>query len=120
MCDVHVHDLQGDFEKSVQYFSRCYELCRQLNDPVALHEARVQYGIARGHQLFQEYSGNVASGENHLESLIAWKDGRVTASKRPQNTEEPAADEDDDGSSSGNEQCERDSGSSEDSNMTTT
>ena len=66
----------------MQYFGRCYELCRQLNDPEALHEARVQYGIARGHQHFQSYSHNITTCDDNLEHLIAWKDDRVTASDR--------------------------------------
>ena len=101
----------------MQYFQRCYELCTQLNDPVALHEARVQYSIARGHQLFQEYTGNVASCEDNLQSLVAWKDGRVTASDSPEDAEELAADDD---ASSGNEQSEQDSGSLENSNISAT
>ena len=64
----------------MQFFGRCYELCTELNDAVALHEARVQYGIARGHQLFQDYSSSVLSGADNVQELIAWKDDRATTS----------------------------------------
>ena len=75
--------MQGDYEKAVQYFGRCYELCTQLNDPEALHAARVQYGIARGHQLFQDYASTISTRPvENLERLIAWKDDRVSVSEK--------------------------------------
>ena len=79
---THTHTnthTQGDYERSVEFFRRCYELSTQLNDPAALHEARVQYGIARGHQMFKTFSTAIttSSGEG-LERLIAWKDEQTT------------------------------------------
>jgi tetratricopeptide (TPR) repeat protein len=73
-----MYNTLGDYENSVQFFGRCYELCTQLNDPATLHEARVQYGIARGHQLFQDYSATVSCGGDSVQQLIAWKDDRAT------------------------------------------
>ena len=79
---------QGDYGKSVEFFGRCYELCTQLDDPAALHEARVQYGIARGHQLFQNYTATVsACSGGQLERLIAWKDERANVEERAEATE---------------------------------
>ena len=62
----------------MHFFGRCYELCTQLNDAATLHEARVQYGIARGHQLFQDYSSSISSGDDSVQHLVAWKDDRAT------------------------------------------
>lgn len=74
--------MQGDYDKAVEYFGRYYEICTQLNDPTSLHEARVQYGIARGHQLFHDYTSNINTcGAQNLERLIAWKDDRASVSK---------------------------------------
>lgn len=81
---------QGEYEKSVQYFGQCYELCTQLNDTAALHGARVQYGIARGHQLFQGYSSDIiesSGGADSLQQLIAWKGDRVTATDKEEGTD---------------------------------
>lgn len=79
---------QGDYEKAVKFFGQCYELCSQLNDPTALHQARVQYGIAHGHQQFKGYTGTVCSSSwDELERLIAWKDNR-TAVKEDKEKEE--------------------------------
>lgn len=81
---------QGEYEKAVQYFGQCYELCTQLNDTAALHAARVQYGMARGHQLFQGYSSNIidsSSGVESLQQLIAWKDDRITATEKEESTD---------------------------------
>ena len=75
----------------MHYFGQCYELCTQLNDHAALHAARVQYGIAKGHQLFQGYSGDIAdsgSGVDNLQQLLAWKDNRAIASDESEGAEE--------------------------------
>lgn len=82
----------------MQYFGQCYELCSQLNDTAALHAARVQYGIARGHQLFQGYSSNIidsSSGADNLQRLVAWKDDRATASDGAESVEADCTEEED-------------------------
>lgn len=89
--------MQGDYEKAVEYFGRCYEICTKLNDPAALHSARVQYGIAKGHQLFQGYSGDIAESIGDiptLKRLLVWKDDRATPTSEDENmdTEEEVAD----------------------------
>ena len=93
----------------MHFFGRCYELCTQLNDPATLHEARVQYGIARGHQLFQDYSSSISSGDDNIQDLIAWKDDRASGPT----SESPEAAED-----SEEEQLDPDSRSMEDTQAT--
>ena len=44
----------------------------------ALHEARVQYGIARGHQMMGSFSTNITECSGHgLQNLVNWKDARI-------------------------------------------
>lgn len=65
----------------MEYFGRCYEICTKLNDPAALHSARVQYGIAKGHQVLQGYSGDIAESSRDvptLRRLLVWKDDRAS------------------------------------------
>ena len=47
--------MQGDYDKAVEYFGHCYDICSQLDDKEALHSARVQFGIAKGHQFMRNY-----------------------------------------------------------------
>ena len=85
-----IHHVQGDYEKAVEYFGRCYEICTKLNDPAALHSARVQYGIAKGHQLLQGYSGDVAESSRDmptLKRLLVWKDDRATPTSEDENVD---------------------------------
>ena len=49
-----------------------------MGDTEALHEARVQYGIARGHQMLGCFSMCVADSSTcGLEAVVSWKDARV-------------------------------------------
>ena len=61
----------------MEYFHRCYDLCRQLGDKEALHAARVQYGIAQGHQLMRSFSSALTDPtSSSLQELVVWKDNR--------------------------------------------
>ena len=73
---------QGDYDKAVEYCGRCYDLCCQLDDKEALHSARVQYGIAKGHQFMSNFSSFVNKPSDHssLQKLITWKDVRIAPS----------------------------------------
>ena len=69
---------QGDYDKAVEYCGRCYDLCCKLDDNEALHSARVQYGIAKGHQFMTNFSTYVNEpSDNSLQKLVTWKDVRV-------------------------------------------
>ena len=75
MC---VYPPQGDYDKAVEYFGRTYEICTRMNDPEALHSARVQYGVAKGHQFMETFSSSVndLSGGS-MQSLLLWKHTRT-------------------------------------------
>ena len=62
----------------MEFFGRCCQICSELEDTEALHEARVQYGIARGHQMMGNFSVSITncSGPG-LSTLIGWKDARI-------------------------------------------
>jgi tetratricopeptide (TPR) repeat protein len=84
-----MYNTLGDYGKAVDFFGRCYELCSELDDPAALHEARAQYGIARGHQMFDSYATAVCTSlSGDLERLIMWKDERGSVEERTGNTVE--------------------------------
>lgn len=75
----------------MESFGQCCQICGQLDDTDALHEARVQYGIARGHQMMGSFSSVVSDCSGHgLQSLVSWKDARMapstqTTSEQPEN-----------------------------------
>jgi len=78
MIDLFLPIPQGDYDKAVEYCGRCYDLCCQLDDKEALHSARVQYGIAKGHQFMNNFSTYVNEpSDNSIQKLVAWKDIRV-------------------------------------------
>ena len=61
----------------MEYFSRCYKLCVELNDKGALHSSRVQYGIAKGHNFTNHFSQSInVSVVTGIQSVVAWKDVR--------------------------------------------
>ena len=50
----------------------------EIGDTEVLHEARVQYGIARGHQMLGSFSTCVADSSNcGLVAVVSWKDAGV-------------------------------------------
>ena len=62
----------------MESFGRCCQICSELDDTEALHEARVQYGIARGHQMMGSFSSVVSDCSGcGLQSLVSWKDARM-------------------------------------------
>ena len=74
--------LQGDYDKAVEYFGRCYEICSHLDNADALYSARVQYGIAKGHKFMGGFSALVTNPTTEgIQQLAVWKDARVIASK---------------------------------------
>ena len=65
----------------MEYFSRCYKLCVEMNDKEALHSSRVQYGIAKGHHFTGHFSQSIGdSVVAGLQSIVAWKDVRENLS----------------------------------------
>jgi len=73
----------------VEFFSRCYKLCVQLNDKGALHSSRVQYGIAKGHHFTHHFSQSVSeSVVTGIQSIVAWKDIRENVSMLTDNDDE--------------------------------
>ena len=79
---VHALALQFTGIAMLPNCGRCYDLCCQLDDKEALHSARVQYGIAKGHQFMSNFSSvvNKPSDRSSLQKLVAWKDVRITPS----------------------------------------
>ena len=63
----------------MEYCGRCYKICNNLDNPSALHSARVQYGIAKSHQFMGEFSQLMQEGsvQDSVHELVAWKDARV-------------------------------------------
>ena len=62
----------------MEYFGRCYELCLELDDTEALHSARVQFGIAKGHQFMDSVSRSINDPSSEsLQALVGWKDCRA-------------------------------------------
>ncbi len=62
----------------MQYFGQCYEICSRLDNAAALYSARVQYGIAKGHQFMGNFSALVTDcSASSLQKLVVWKDARV-------------------------------------------
>lgn len=63
----------------MEFFGRCCQICGELEDTEALHEARVQYGIAKGHQMMGGFSSRIADCSIHaLQTLVSWKDARIS------------------------------------------
>ncbi len=63
----------------MDYCGQCYQICNSLDNPKALHSARVQYGIAKGHQFMGEFSHLLQGGlaQDTIQELVSWKDARV-------------------------------------------
>ena len=65
----------------MEYFGRCYEICSQLDNAAALYSARVQYGIAKGHQFMGNFSSFMTdTSADSLQQLVVWKDARIIPS----------------------------------------
>lgn len=65
----------------MEYFSRCYKLCVQLNDKTALHSSCVQYGIAKGHHFTNHFSQSISESiVTGIQNIVAWKDVRENLS----------------------------------------
>ena len=111
--------MQGDYGKAVDFFGRCYQLCSELNDPAALHEARAQYGIARGHQMFDSYATAVCTSlSGDLERLIMWKDERGSVEERTvEDTGTGTGDEDGDNDEKEDEEEEEEEEEEKDKNV---
>ncbi len=75
---MHTHT-QGNYERAVEYFDRCYKICTELGDTDALHVARAHYGVAKSHQLMGRYTTCVQDTRT-LQELVLWKDTRVQPS----------------------------------------
>ena len=93
----------------MDYFGRCYEICLELDDTEALHSARVQYGIAKGHQFMDSFSHNVHDPSTEsLQALVGWKDTRAvhnsSEAERDEKNGEAERDEKNGGSSTSVEQ----------------
>ena len=64
----------------MEYFGRCYEICSKLNNAAALYSARVQFGVAKGHQFMGNFSALVTDpSASSLQKLVVWKDARVAS-----------------------------------------
>lgn len=73
----------------MEYFGRCYAICSQLDNAAALYSARVQYGIAKGHQFMGDFSSHVTDlSSGSLQHLVAWKDARVVKAVEQEEVEE--------------------------------
>ena len=78
MSSASCLSLQCDYEKAVESFGHCCEICSELDDAEALHEARVQYGIARGHMMMGSFSACISDNSSFgLQSIVGWKDARM-------------------------------------------
>ena len=74
---LYMHIPQCDYDKAVECFGRCCQICSELDDTEALHQARVQYGIARGHQMMGGFFSCVSdSSSRGLQATVGWKDAR--------------------------------------------
>ena len=70
--------IQGDYDKAVQYFGRCYELSTQMGDQEVITSCRVQYGIAKGNNMLAGFSKLLGDhSHDSLEGLVAWKGSRL-------------------------------------------
>ena len=79
---------------AVEYFGRCCDLCTQLGDKDALYSARVQYGIARGHQFMSSFSALVGEhSQSSAGDLVAWKDSREVQGEGEEEEVEEAEEE---------------------------
>ncbi len=73
--------MQGNYSKAVEYFDRCYKICRELGDTEALHLARVHYGVARAHLEMGSHCSRVLDTQPaSLGMLVVWKDTRTLPS----------------------------------------
>ena len=87
------HCIQCDYKKAVESFGQCCQICSELDDTEALHEARVQYGIARGHQMMGNFSSVVSDCTGcGLESLVNWKDARMAPGTTTTSEQQDVAD----------------------------
>jgi len=65
---------KAQFQQSVTYFQRFFELARGLSDNAMLEAARFNLGVARGAVLMEPFM-NVVNSD--LPKLIAWKNNRT-------------------------------------------
>ncbi|KAF5836200.1 subunit of axonemal inner dynein [Dunaliella salina] len=65
---------EAQFQQSVTYFQRFFELARGLSDNAMLEAARFNLGVARGAVLMEPFM-NVVNSD--LPKLIAWKNNRT-------------------------------------------
>ncbi|XP_065885856.1 tetratricopeptide repeat protein 29-like isoform X2 [Dysidea avara] len=71
----------GDYKQAVDKFNRCYKLCVQLNNKEAVCSSRVQYGIAQGHHLMEDFSHSITNSPvTGIHTIVAWKDIRENPS----------------------------------------
>ena len=71
---------QGDYKKTLDYFSKCYTYCQQLNDEEAIQSAQVQYGIAQAHFKMMEFTASIKDqSEGGIFQLVQWKGKRETS-----------------------------------------
>lgn len=69
---------QGDYQKTLEYFSKCYTYCQQLNDSAAIQSAQVQYGIALTHYRMEQFTSAIDNvSDKGVMRLVNWKGKRV-------------------------------------------
>ena len=89
---------QGDYKKTLDYFSKCYTYCQQLNDEEAIQSAQVQYGIAQAHFKMMEFTASIKDqSEGGIFQLVQWKGKRETSAsgaKPPKTNKEEKKNED--------------------------
>ena len=73
----------------MEYFSKCYTYCQQLNDEEAIQSAQVQYGIAQAHFKMMEFTTSIKDqSEGGIFQLVQWKGKRETSAKPPKTNKE--------------------------------
>ena len=81
-----------------------------MDDAAALYSARVQYGIAKGHQFMGNFSALVTDpSPDSLQRLVLWKDARVSDefSRKPEQDEDGEREEGCADGEGGEEEMER-------------
>ncbi len=74
-----IYNKRGDFERSVHYFERNFEISRSISKDASssaslVDIARVYLGMARGNQMLKRYVHTI----NHdMKGLLAWKTRRI-------------------------------------------
>lgn len=62
----------------MEYFGRTYAVYSETSEPEELYLARVQLGIAKGHQSMGTISSYVSSAES-MHQLLSWKHKRAVS-----------------------------------------